>query len=358
MKNIDEQYKNLVNYVLENGIEKDDRTGVGTYSIFGHQMKFKMEDSFPLLSLRKIHLPSLVHELLWFLESYDEKYNKFGNTNIKYLIDNNVTFWTEWPYKNYKKEILEKYLENSVKKDKKTVKKLKILSQKDFEKRIKNDDEFALTWGNLGPVYGKQWTDWGGYSEKAELKKEYAHTKSNSKVVDHIGWKDIKMKGINQIENIIEQLKENPDSRRILVNTWNVDEIDDMLLAPCHVMFQFYSFQRKGENKRRLSLQLYQRSIDLGLGSPYNIASYSILLHMIAHLVDMIPHEFVYTLGDAHIYKNHVEQLKELIQRKSKPLTTKIRIENVKNIKDFRFNENLFIDNYEYHPNIKMEVAV
>lgn len=355
--NVDEQYKNLVNKILKEGVEKEDRTGVGTYSIFGHQMKFNLNESFPLLSLRKIHIPSLVHELLWFLESYDEKYEKFGNTNIKYLLDNNVTFWSEWPYEEYRREKFKKYLKDDLRKDKKSIKKLKILPKKDFEKKIKNDDEFALKWGGLGPVYGKQWKDWGGYVEKAELKKEYGHTKFNSKVVDHYGWKDVKMKGINQIQNVIEQLKENPDSRRIIVNSWNVSEIDDMLLPPCHVMFQFYSF-KDNNGERRLSLQLYQRSVDTGLGNPYNIASYSILLHMVAHLVDMIPHEFIYTMGDAHIYKNHIPQLKELIKRKSKPLTTKIRINNIKNITDFRYNENLFIEDYQYHPNIKMEVAV
>jgi thymidylate synthase len=355
--NIDDKYKELVKYVLDEGIEKDDRTGTGTLSIFGHQMKFKMEDSFPLLTLRKIHTPSLVHELLWFLESYDKKYSKFGNTNIKYLLDNDITFWTEWAYEEYKRETFKSYLENDLKKDR-TTKKLKLLSKKDFEKRIKSDDEFSLKWGNLGPVYGKQWTDWGGYSEKVELKKEYGHTKANSKIVDHLGWENIKIDGVNQIDNVIKELKENSDSRRLIVNSWNVDEIEDMLLPPCHVMFQFYTFQKKGESKKRISLQLYQRSVDLGLGAPYNIASYSILLHMVAKLVDMIPHEFIYTMGDAHIYKNHIPQLEELLERESKPLTTKIEIGDINNIRDFRFNENLFINDYQYHPNIKMEVAV
>jgi thymidylate synthase len=355
--NVDEQYKILVKEILNNGIEKEDRTGVGTYSIFGHQMKFKMDESFPLLTLRKIHIPSLIHELLWFLESYDDKYKKFGNTNIKYLIDNGITFWSEWPYEEYKNLKFKNYLNDDLRKDKKTIKKLKILPKKEFEKKIKNDDNFAINWGDLGPVYGKQWTDWGGYIEKAELKKEYGHTKFNSKVVDHYGWKDIKIKGINQIENIINELKENPDSRRLIVNSWNVNDIDDMLLPPCHVMFQFYSF-KDNNGDRKLSLQLYQRSIDIGLGSPYNIASYSLLLYMVSKLVNMIPHEFVYTLGDAHIYKNHISQLKNLIKRESKPLTTKIRIGDIKDIKDFRYNKNLFIDDYQYHPNIKMEVAV
>jgi thymidylate synthase len=357
MNEIDKKYKELVEYVLENGEIKEDRTGTGTKSIFGYQMKFNMENGFPLQTTRKIHLKSLIHELLWFLESYDKEYDKFGNTNIKYLLDNGVTFWTEWPYEYYKQKTLEKYLENDVKKDGKTVKKLKILSQKDFENKIKTDDEFALMWGDLGPVYGKQWKNWGSYTEKVEIKNEFNHTKSKSKIVDHVGWQDVKIDGINQIKNAIEDLKDNPDSRRILVNSWNVSDIDDMLLPPCHLMYQFYSFKRPNEEKRRLSLQLYQRSADIGLGIPYNIASYSILLYMVAQVTDMIPHEFVHTIGDAHIYSNHTKQLNEVISRDSKSNPSLEINPNIKDIRDFRWDD-IKIKNYDPHPNIKMEVAV
>lgn len=353
MNNVDREFKKLVETILKEGVTKDDRTGTGTKSIFGYQMKFKMEQ-FPLLTLRKIHLDSLIHELLWFLESYDDEYKKYGNTNIKYLLDNKVTFWTEWPYENYKNEIMNKYLTNDLK-DESTIKKLKILTQKEFEDKVKKDEDFALKWGDLGPVYGKQWIDWGGYSQKVEIKDEFNHTKSNSKIVNHQGWKDIKIKGINQINNIIQDLQDNPDSRRMIVSAWNVEDIDDMLLAPCHMLFQFYSFV-DDDGKRRLSLQLYQRSCDVGLGVPFNIASYSILLHMVAKIVGMIPHEFVYTMGDAHIYSNHIEQLKELIKRDSQSVP-RLVINDVKNITDFRRSD-ISIENYNPHPNIKMEVAV
>jgi thymidylate synthase len=353
MNKIDKEYKKLVENVLNEGIVKKDRTGVGTKSIFGYQMKFNMEE-FPLLTLRKIHLDSLIHELLWFLESYDDEYKKYGNTNIKYLLDNGVTFWTEWPYEYYKNERISKYLKDDIKNDG-TIKKMKILTQKEFEDRIKKEEEFALKWGGLGPVYGKQWTDWGGHTQKVEMKDEFNHTKANTKIVSHQGWKDIKMKGINQIENVIEDLIDNPDSRRLIVSAWNVDDIEDMLLAPCHILFQFYSFEDEN-GQRRLSLQLYQRSCDIGLGVPYNIASYSILLHMIAKVTGMIPHEFVYTMGDAHIYNNHVEQLEEVLKRDSKS-NPRLEISDVDDITDFRI-EHIKIKDYKPHPNIKMEVAV
>lgn len=355
--NVDKEYKELVNRILTEGHKKDDRTGTGTISVFGHQMRFKMDEGFPLLTLRKIHQNSLVHELLWFLESYDKEYKKFGNTNIKYLLDNGVTFWTEWPYKEYKKQILDNYLNDDLK-DEKTIKKLKLLSQKEFEKKITDDEYFALKWGDLGPVYGKQWTNWGGYKQKVEMKEEFNHTKGKSKVVNHLGWEEVNMKGINQISEVIDDLMENPDSRRHIISAWNVAEIDDMLLPPCHLLFQFYSFQKEGEEKRRLSLQLYQRSADVGLGVPFNIASYSLLLHMVANIVDMIPHEFVHTLGDAHIYNNHIKQLKEILERDSIECQPKVKIYNVDDIKNYRWKENFDIVDYKSHENIKMEVAV
>lgn len=355
MENVDTQYKKLVREILNNGIEKGDRTGVGTKSIFGYQMKLNVEKDFPLLTLRKIHTKSLIHELLWFLESYDDKYKKFGNTNIKYLLDNGVTFWSEWPYEYYKNKILENYLKDDLKDDK-NVKNLKILIQKEFENKIKNDNEFALKWGDLGPVYGKQWTDWGGYIHKVELKDEFQHTKSKSKIVNHNGWKEVRIKGINQIKEIIETLKNNPDSRRMIVSAWNVEDIDSMLLAPCHILFQFYSFSIPGEEKRRLSLQLYQRSADVGLGVPYNIASYTILLKIIANIVNMVPYNFVYNIGDAHIYNNHFEQINEVINRKNKN-SPKINISNKEKITDYRFEDIKILD-YNPHPNIKMQVAV
>jgi thymidylate synthase len=359
----DEEIKKLYQKILEDGVEKTDRTGVGTKSIFGYQMRFKMSDGFPLLTLRKIHTKSLVHELLWFLESYDEKYNEFGNTNIRYLLENNVTFWTEWPYDAYRKIALGKYLDDDLKDDK-TIKKLNILSIKEFEEKIINDDYFALKYGDLGPVYGHQWKNFGGYTEKAEITKQYEANRNGIRIVDSQGWEDVKMEGINQIDNVIEQLLEDPDSRRIIVNSWNASEIDDMMLPPCHMMFQFYTSllndKEKEENpgkERKLSLQLYQRSGDFGLGIPYNVGSYSLLLHMIAQVVNMVPNEFVWTGGDVHIYNNHLRQLDEMFQRDSFKPCKLVLNPNINNIYDFRY-EDITFENYESNSNIKMDVAV
>jgi len=386
----DKKYKELIKHIFENGSDKADRTNIGTKSVFGYNIRFKMDDGFPLLTLRKIHNKSLIHELLWFLKSYDEKYDKFGNTNIKYLIDNGVTFWSDWPYKDYRSKKLEKYMQNDLI-DEKTVKKFKMLNQKEFETKIEKDDNFALKWGDLGPVYGKQWVDWNGHYEKVEVKKEYNYTKSETKIVDHLGWKDVYFPGINQIDNLIDGLMSNPDSRRHIVNAWNVNDVDDMMLPPCHILFQCYvktlshkerleyyfdndkyqivTFMDKYDrveqihklndlnvSTKSLSLQLYQRSVDVGLGLPFNIASYSILLNMIASVVNMKPDEFIWQGGDVHIYKNHEEQLTELLTRDSfKPC--KLKIEKKVSIYDYRYEDFEFV-NYEYHPNIKMEVAV
>lgn len=402
MNNLDIQLKELYNKILSKERYKTDRTGYGTKSIFGHQMRFNMADGFPLTTLRKIHTKSLIHELLWFLGSYDDTYKQFGNTNIKYLLDNGVTFWTDWCYKNYKDTKLRKHQQNDLK-DSKTVKKFKFLSQKDFEKKIIKDEEFALKWGELGPVYGKQWKDWGGYYEMVEKTKLFKETRGEQVIVDKLGWEKIYMKGINQIDNLIDMIIENPDSRRLIVNAWNVAEIDDMLLPPCHVMYQFYSdiitMEERIEycekhykeedvknfmilNKisdwneikrdprkqikildhfnvpeRKLDLQLYQRSADLYLGVPYNIASYSLLLHMVAQCVNMIPNEFIWTGGDVHIYANAIPATEELLHREIKTLPQLYINPDIQNIYGFRY-EDFEIKNYDPHPNIKVDVAV
>jgi len=363
MNKHDVEYKKLCKYILEEGTEKTDRTGTGTKSIFGYQMRFKMSDGFPLLSLRKIHIKSLIHELLWFLGSYDDKYKKFGNTNIKYLIDNGVTFWTEWAYENYKKQSVDNYLDDDLK-DEKTTKKLKFLNIKDFEERIKTDDDFSLKYGDLGPVYGKQWLNFGGYSEMVEITKQQLVNRNGIKLINSDGYKEVNFGGVNQIDEIIEQLIENPDSRRMIVSAWNPTEIDNMALPPCHMMFQFYTKELTENEKlifpgkeRKLSLQLYQRSCDVGLGLPFNIASYSILLYMISQIVNMVPDEFVWSGGDVHIYKNHFNQINELLERESyKPCNLGINTE-IESIYDFRFNDINIID-YQCHPNIKMDVSV
>jgi len=403
MNNLDTQLKELYQKILSKDRYKTDRTGFGTKSIFGHQMRFNMADGFPLTTLRKIHTKSLIHELLWFLGSFDNEYKQFGNTNIKYLVDNGVSFWTDWCYKNYKSEKFRKYQENDLK-DSKTVKKFRFLNQKDFETKIRKDEEFAKKWGDLGPTYGKQWKDWGGYYEMVE-KQNIIRAKTNSEqvIVDKLGWEKIYMKGINQIDQLINMILEDPDSRRLIVNAWNVSEIDDMLLPPCHVMYQFYSdvitmnerieYCEKYYNKedinsymtknnisdwseikrdprkqikildhfnvpeRKLDLQLYQRSADLYLGVPYNIASYSLLLHMIAQATNMIPNEFIWTGGDVHIYANAIEATEELMSREIKPLPTLKINPDIQNIYGFRY-EDFEIENYDPHPNIKVDVAV
>jgi thymidylate synthase len=262
-------YLDLVRRVLEEGEPRPDRTGTGTRSLFGHQMRFDLSDGFPLLTNRKIHTRSVIHELLWFIK---------GETNIKYLQDNKVTIWDEWA-----------------------------------------DSE-----GNLGPVYGKQWRRWEG---------------PDARVVD-------------QLQGVIDQIQRDPNSRRHIVSAWNVADIPQMALAPCHVMFQFYVSQ-----SGKLSCQLYQRSADLFLGVPFNIASYAILTHMIAQVCDLQPGDFIHTIGDAHLYENHLDQAKLLLERDPRPLPTLVLNPNVRNIDDFTF-EDITIENYDPHPAIKALVAV
>ena len=331
MNNVDRQHKELIKRILTSGHAKNDRTGVGTKSIFGAQMRFKMKEGFPLLSLRKIHTKSLIHEILWFLSAYDEKYRKFGNTNIRYLLENGVTFWTDWPLKNYN--------DHNEK-----------IDQKTFENKILSDDNFALQWGDLGHVYGHQWLN------------------SN---------------GVNQIDKVIEQLKNDPDCRRMIVDSWNVAEIPYMMLPPCHMMFQFYSHEMNKDSRfyefskwrqtygisykdtmeqhnfptRKLSVQLYIRSQDVFLGQPFNIAEYALLLHMIGQIVNMVPYELIYTMGDAHLYNNSIDASNKLLIRDSYDLPKLKLNRDVKSIYDFRYDD-IAIENYKAHSNIRVDVAV
>lgn len=262
------EYLTLLEHVKLNGQKKEDRTGTGTLSVFGYQMRFNLNDGFPLLTTKKVHLKSVIYELLWFLS---------GDTNIKYLKDNNVSIWDEWADEN----------------------------------------------GNLGPVYGHQWRSW---------------PTSEGKEID-------------QISNLITQIKKNPDSRRLIVSAWNVGEISKMKLPPCHCFFQFYVADG------RLSCQLYQRSADIFLGVPFNIASYALLTQMIAHVCDLKYGEFIHTLGDAHIYMNHIDQVNEQLSRKPKKLP-KIKINpSVKNIFNFKY-EDFSLEEYDPYPLIKAPVAV
>ena len=262
------QYHSLLSHILENGISKSDRTGTGTLSCFGYQMRFDLNQGFPMVTTKKLHLRSIIHELLWFLK---------GDTNIKYLQDNGVKIWDAWA------------------------------------------DES----GDLGPVYGKQWRSW---------------VKPNGDTVD-------------QISKVIDTIKNNPDSRRIIVNAWNVGELEDMALTPCHCLFQFYVADGK------LSCQLYQRSADTFLGVPFNIASYALLTMMIAQVCDLEYGEFIHSFGDVHLYNNHLEQAKLQLSRDLKPLPQMIINKNVKDIFSFEY-EDFTLKNYEYHPHIKAAVSV
>ena len=262
------QYLDLIQRVLDEGIQKEDRTGTGTLSVFGHQMRFNLEEGFPLLTTKKLHLKSIIHELLWFLR---------GDTNVKYLQEHGVSIWNEW----------------------------------------------ADECGDLGPIYGRQWRAWTDYSE---------------------GY-------IDQISDAIEMIKHDPDSRRIIVSAWNVADLKDMALPPCHAFFQFYVANGK------LSLQLYQRSADIFLGVPFNIASYALLLQMTAQVTGLKSGEFIHTLGDAHIYLNHIDQVKLQLSREPRPLPQMVLNPDVKNIFDFKYEDFQLID-YDPHPHIKGEVAV
>lgn len=267
-------YHDLLKHILEKGSYKEDRTGTGTYSVFGYQMRFDLAEGFPMVTTKKVHLKSIIHELLWFLD---------GDTNIKYLKDNGVRIWDEWADEN----------------------------------------------GNLGPVYGYQWRSWKC---------------PDGRVVD-------------QIKNLIAQIKKNPDSRRLIVSAWNVADVDQMALPPCHTMFQFYVAPAKNGEKRKLSCQLYQRSADVFLGVPFNIASYALLTMMIAQVCDLALGDFVHTFGDVHIYKNHLEQVNLQLTRTPKALP-KMKINpEIKDIFGFKYDD-FELENYDPWPAIKGEVAV
>jgi thymidylate synthase len=263
-----QQYHQLLQHILNTGVQKHDRTGTGTISTFGYQMRFDLKEGFPLVTTKKVHMRSIIHELLWFLK---------GETNIKYLKENGVSIWDEWADAN----------------------------------------------GELGPVYGKQWRSWEG---------------PDGKVID-------------QVTDLIEQIKKNPDSRRLIISAWNVADLPKMALMPCHTLFQFYVAEGK------LSCQLYQRSADVFLGVPFNIASYALLTMMIAQVCDLKLGDFIHTFGDVHIYNNHLEQVKLQLSRTLYPLPTMKLNPDVKNIFEFKF-EDFTLENYQCHPAIKAPVAV
>ena len=263
-----QQYLDLLDHTLKNGHQRTDRTGTGTVGVFGYQMRFNLEEGFPLLTTKKLHLKSIIHELLWFLK---------GSTNVKYLKENGVRIWNEWADEN----------------------------------------------GELGPVYGCQWRSWPAHGGGS----------------------------IDQIKTVIDSIKTNPSSRRHIVSAWNVSELENMALPPCHILFQFYV------NGNKLSCQLYQRSADIFLGVPFNIASYSLLLMMVAQVTGLTAHEFVHTLGDAHIYLNHIEQVKEQLTRKPYALPTMTINSSVNSIDEVVYDD-FMLSNYQAHPHIKGAISV
>lgn len=286
------QYLDLCRTILEHGVKKDDRTQTGTISYFGYQMRFNLNDGFPLLTTKRVHLKSIIHELLWFIS---------GSTNIKYLVDNDVRIWNDWPYEKYKNS--DEYQGEDI---------------TQFAQKIKDDDEFAKKWGDLGPVYGKQWRDFFG---------------------------------VDQLEDLINEIKTNPNSRRLIISAWNPKQIKEMALPPCHCFMQFYVCNN------RLSCQLYQRSADVFLGVPFNIASYALFTMMIAQVCDLELGDFVHTIGDAHIYLNHLDQINLQLQRECRQLPTMKLNKNIKSIYDFKY-EDFTLENYNPHKGIKGKVAV
>ena len=299
------QYLDLLKLVKETGIKKEDRTGTGTISIFGHQMRFNLQDGFPLMTTKKVNLDSIIHELLWFIR---------GDTNIRYLVQNGVNIWNDWPFQSWLNETgqADKYTMHS--------KEWKEM-MKTFVEGIIRDEDFASQYGDLGPVYGKQWRDF---------------------------------EGVDQLEQIIEDIKNSPDSRRLIVSAWNPKDIPVMIksgLPPCHTLFQFYV------SNGRLSCQLYQRSADVFLGVPYNISSYALLTLMIAKVTGLEPGEFVHSFGDTHIYLNHLEQVEEQLSREPHSLP-QLKIKNNRSSL-FEFEINDFeLTEYDPHPFISAPIAV
>lgn len=299
------QYLELVRHIRDQGVKKEDRTGTGTLSVFGYQMRFNLAEGFPLVTSKKVHLKSILHELLWFIR---------GDTNIRYLVENGVGIWNDWPFQSWLRETgqdIEHVMHSPEWKAK----------MKDFIERVKTDTDFAEQYGDLGPVYGRQWRNF---------------------------------EGVDQLAQLVEGIKTNPDSRRLIVSAWNPKDIPVMVksgLPPCHSLFQFYVIDG------RLSCQLYQRSADVFLGVPFNIASYAILTMMIAQVTGLKLGDFVHTFGDAHLYTNHMDQVEELLSRSTFDLPTLALNPDVDNLFDFVF-EDFELLNYQSHGPISAPVAV
>jgi len=359
MNSLDREYQILLEYILGNGVDKADRTGTGTKSIFSWQIRHNMNDGFPLLTTKKMAFKTMVTELLWFLR---------GDTNIKFLVDNGCHIWDGDAWENYKRKTLEEFMDDT------TIAGYAITNKEQFINKIKTDDKFAKQWGELGPIYGAQWRKWV-YDKDMDYGTESS---------------------VDQIQNLINELKTNPDSRRLMVSAWNVGELDQMVLPPCHYGFQMYTremdetervklmdkclgltekdnlptyytvadLKDKNIPTRAISLMWNQRSVDTFLGLPFNIASYGLLLEIIAKTVNMVPDQLIGNLGDVHLYNNHIEQAKEQISRSSFELP-KLKMNPIflANLEHKGLDEavngqvNFELDNYQYHPSIKAPLS-
>ena len=359
MSNIEHDYLRLLKDILDNGVEKQDRTGTGTISVFGRQIRHKMSEGFPLLTTKKMPFKTITTELLWFLR---------GDTNIKYLVDNNCHIWDGDAYQNYLKWA----------KEHSKTHKYAPYTQEQFINKIKTDTDFANRWGELGPIYGKQWRGWKGVDSDSWINTDNMEDPL-------VGGRGLfyHPNEIDQIANLINDLKTNPDSRRLMVNAWNVAEIDQMTLPPCHYGFQVYTRElswkervqwvednadsldtlkpnyviegvwKESTPKRAISLMWNQRSVDTFLGLPFNIASYGLLLMMLADELNMIPDELIGNLGDVHLYSNHIDQAKEQITREPMKLPSV-------HVRDGMFcssHEDIILENYESHPHIKAPLS-
>lgn len=349
---LDLQYQQILRDVLDAGVKKSDRTGTGTYSMFGTMLRHDMREGFPLLTTKKMFHRAIVHELLWMIS---------GSSNVKYLVDNDVHIWDEWPHDKYNKDAEKNGLPK--------------MTLDEFIARVRHDADFADEFGELGPVYGRQWRRWNAYRQSHDVNgKQYGEFKRHD---------------YDQLGKLIEDLKTNPDSRRLMVSAWNASEVSQMTLPPCHYAYQCWTRELSGEErlelykiklaesgetqkglgpldtdlerlnipKRALSLMFHMRSVDMFLGFPFDIASYGLLLSMIAQVVNMVPEELVCTLGDTHIYSNHLEAVDTLLKNKPYELCQLKLNPDVKDINDFKF-EDIQFENYKSHATIKAPIAV
>lgn len=378
MNRLDEKYKDMIRHIMKNGVVKKDRTGTGTISVFDYTIRHKMSEGFPLITSKKMYWKGIVHELLWFLR---------GDTNIKCLVENGCHIWDGDAYKSYKTKII-KMVESWDAKYHEVLKSEansnRPFTQEEFIERIKTDDKFAAKWGDLGPIYGHQWRKWGGHKVKHRLQHASGGSFGGPTSITYGDIVEYDVPGVDQIQNLIDDLKNNPDSRRLMVNAWNVGDIDSMTLPPCHYGFQCYTYEMSLEERvsewcrslnksihygddmtsekldeigfpvRKLSLKWTQRSTDSGLGLPFNFASYGLLLMMVANEVNMIPDELIFSGGDCHIYLNHFDGMNKQMRQESY-LLPKVVITK-KPIFDITI-EDISLSNYQSSPKIEMPLS-